>query len=326
MVEDPEKVDLVSICGTDPSIRGAILRRERQESDVEGCIALVNGQPLGPGIPFGSPCIPIMSLLDALADKGFEPEQHLLTHSIGCRKAYDARNPHAKRAYFQRLIAGDQLFQKGDKSNRSQAFYKLLLRDPAKAEAKLKAQECEKLVSAAERSVKLDALEAAPKRPRLELPLAPREGVEDEEEEVSVGGREEAAAPTPAFSPGVVSEGEPSSSSSSPSSGEEEEVYTGDRPDVPPYPEMIQGVRVRPPFKTTTNKWGIEVTCPHHANCRRFRALDLHTDVFGHRASELHLALWLTTPNPPNGKRHNRWFPTRAEIRAYKEMEAAVAE
>ena len=151
---------------------------------------------------------------------------------MGCRKAYDARNPLAKRAYYQCLIAGDQLFQKGAKpykSNRSQAFYKLLLRDPAKAEAKLKAQECEKLVSAAERSVKLDALEAAPKRPRLELPLAPREGVEDEEEEVSVGGREEAAAPTPALSPEVVSEGEPSSSSSSPSSGEEE-VYTGDRP------------------------------------------------------------------------------------------------
>ena len=120
--------------------------------------------------------------VDALADNGLEPEQHLLTHSIGCRKAYDARNPHAKRAYFQCLIAGDQLFQKGDKSNRSQAFYKLLLRDPAKAEAKLKAQECEKLVSAAERSVKLDALEAAPKRPRLELPPVPREGVEDEEE------------------------------------------------------------------------------------------------------------------------------------------------
>ena len=119
------------------------------------------------------------------------------------------------------------------------------------------------------------------------------------------GGREEAAAPIPALSPEVVSEGEPSSSSSSPSSGEEE-VYTGDRPDVPPYPEMIQGVRVRPPFKTTTNKWGIEVTCPHHANCRRFRTLDLHTDVFGHQAAELYLALWLTTPNPPNGKRHNR--------------------
>ena len=269
--------------------------------------------------------------MDALGDNGLEPEQHLLTHSMECRKAYDARNPLAKRAYYQRLIAGDQLFQKGAKpykSNRSQAFYKLLLRDPAKAEAKLKAQECEKLVSAAERSVKLDALEAAPKRPRLELPLAPREGVEDEEEEeeVSVGGREEAAAPTPAFSPGVVSEGEPSSSSSSPSSGEEEEVYTGDRPDAPPCPEMMQGVRARPRFKTTTRKWGIEVTCPHHANCRRFRTLDLHTDVFGHRAAELYLALWLTTPNPPNGKRHNRWFPTRAEIRAYKEMEAAVAE
>ena len=214
---------------------------------------------------------------------------------MGCRKADDARNPLAKRAYYQCLIAGDQLFQKGDKSNRSQAFYKLLLRDPAKAEAKLKAQECEKLVSAAERSVKLDALEAAPKRPRLELPPVPREGVEDEEE-VFVGGREEAAAPTPAFSPGVVSEGEPSSSSSSPSSGEEEEVYTGDRPDAPPCPEMMQGVRARPRFKTTTRKWGIEVTCPHHANCRRFRTLDLHTDVFGHRAAELYLALWLTTP------------------------------
>ena len=123
--------------------------------------------------------------MDALADNGLEPEQHLLTHSMECRKAYDARNPLAKRAYYQCLIAGDQLFQKGAKPykpSRSQALYKLLLRDPAKAEAKLKAQECEKLVSAAERSVKLDALEAAPRRPRLELPPVPREGVEDEEE------------------------------------------------------------------------------------------------------------------------------------------------
>ena len=249
---------------------------------------------------------------------------------MGCRKADDARNPLAKRAYYQCLIAGDQLFQKGDKSNRSQAFYKLLLRDPAKAEAKLKAQECEKLVSAAERSVKLDALEAAPKRPRLELPPVPREGVEDEEE-VFVGGREEVPAPLAPPSPAVAPLAPPSpagsSSSSSPSSSrEEEEVYAGPRPVVPPYPEMIRGVQVRPRFKTITNKWGIEVTCPHHDNCRKFRTLDLNTDIFGHRAAEYFLGAWLMTPNPPNGKPHKRWFPTRNDVREYKDMVAAVAE
>ena len=336
VVEDPEKLDLVHICGTDPSIRGAILRRERQESDVEGCIALVNGQPIEPGVPLGSPRIPILSLLDALEHNGFEPEQHVVTHSNGGRKAYDARDPMGKRAYYQCVIAGSQLFQKGAqpyKSNRPQAFYKLLLRDQAKAEAKLKAIECEKLVWAAERSVKLDALEArAPKRPRVELPVVPGEDVQvEEEEEVFVGGREEVPAPLAPPSPAVAPLAPPSpagsSSSSSPSSSrEEEEVYAGPRPVVPPYPEMIRGVQVRPRFKTNTNKWGIEVTCPHHDNCRKFRTLDLNTDIFGHRAAEYFLGAWLMTPNPPNGKPHKRWFPARNDVREYKDMVAAVAE
>ena len=85
-----------------------------------------------PTVELGSATCPILSLLDYLADTGFRPVRHNITHNRACRE-YDERQVLKRRRYLQCVAACEELLSKGaqpfDKLQ-SQAFYSLLLRRP----------------------------------------------------------------------------------------------------------------------------------------------------------------------------------------------------
>ena len=90
--------------------------------------------------------MPILSLIDAVEEKGFTGVSRIVEHrksrSRGA-KLWDTRTP--SRPYLQAVLASSWLFQQGCRcfrSQKSQAYYKLLLRKPTCDALDLSAADC----------------------------------------------------------------------------------------------------------------------------------------------------------------------------------------
>ncbi len=98
-------------------------------------------------------------------------------HDVDRPLIFDARPSSAKRPYFQSLLARPDLFRRGAKpfvSTLSGKFFKLLLKDPEKADPNLTPVQITQLLALGDDSTPLAILDVTvpqPKRPRMEAPI-----------------------------------------------------------------------------------------------------------------------------------------------------------
>ena len=152
-IEPPTKSDLLGMLGTDPANKHRVQRWDAGPSDVEGCLCLSNPRPCSPSTNLRSKSIPVLTLLDALAEQGWASEAKKVVHSRESPTIWDSWNLPSARFYLQCLRAVEELMRKGAEpfpSRRPQAFYRSLLLDPSGASAQLSAAECEKRAVALE--------------------------------------------------------------------------------------------------------------------------------------------------------------------------------
>ena len=146
MVEEPILLDIVSLLGTSLESRCQIFEwTQSGESDVFGCLRLHSPRLARLPMTLKSPFVPVLSLLDALNERGFSPILALCEHSDEQTQRYDFRSVMTKRSYYQCVLFRSDLARRGNgvfTSGRSQAYYQLLLSSATAVPANLTALEC----------------------------------------------------------------------------------------------------------------------------------------------------------------------------------------
>ena len=119
--------------------------------------------------------VPILCLVDALAEKGWEPKWALCNHGPGLPLEYDARGICGKRRYLQVLLLGEEVWRRGVLPFRSdvpQGWLALLLRGQWSAPPGLAAGEYARRLAALKGECCPAQLERPPPPPRQE-PIQP---------------------------------------------------------------------------------------------------------------------------------------------------------
>lgn len=94
VVSDPIEVEITSLAGLDE--RGYIRTWRRILSDVDGCFALCDPQPLRVPMASLSNDAPVPCLLDELQRTGFSGVEHIVDHCAEGPKMFDVRESHKK--------------------------------------------------------------------------------------------------------------------------------------------------------------------------------------------------------------------------------------
>ena len=203
------RFDPLDCMGTDAAARSRCRVWKQVESDLEGCLQLVKPEALKVNVALKDSNVPVLCLLDEMAAQGWIPAHSKQRHALGAGKVFDMRHPSVP--YLQAVLASAYLWAHGAKefhSQRSGAFYKLLLMDPAGDHEALTAKECDSkmedlegkdipaLAGASSMPLALAALdddvdgdEGAVALVALEEPL-PLLAVEDDVDEQSIDGDE----------------------------------------------------------------------------------------------------------------------------------------
>ena len=341
ILEEPLKIDLVNLLGGDVATCADIRVWETCHSDVEDCYGLHKPRALlKPSIPLLDPKCPVLALLVALTEDGWEAVDRMVEHSSDdVVKTYDARNPAsmAYGLYLQCVLSQAALFRKGAPPFRSglhQAYYKLLLRSPSKARAGLTSTQCRAILREEDGVAAIEAhdlVEApAPKRLRQEAP--------DEFAGDSPPPLEGPPAPEAENSSSCTSDSSSSSNSSSSttseSSGEqpqgEGDGFAGandanDDDEAPLWPAEILGARVAVKWRMD-GCCGLFVKCtvPAHGKCSRYRSVVLDTEDLGPNAAVYYLSTWLAGGGSRDAAAHREWRPTKEEIREWMAAAGAV--
>jgi len=137
-VREPTSIDALALIGVMPTARQRIKQWTCQTSDVVGCITLVSPCDLEVQIPLYNSTVPLLTLHDALANKGFEQAAHKVVHSLkGGSRKFDSRSE--SKWYLRCCLIQQSLFTQGIKffnSLQPDSFYHILARSPGKALAK----------------------------------------------------------------------------------------------------------------------------------------------------------------------------------------------
>ena len=121
---------------------------KKVDTDVEGCVGLHAPAPLEFSGSLTSPAAPVLAILNKLREDGFVGQHKLINHRPrGTGKFFDSRgNLYSKKAYYQCVLVQRELFQKNMltmiASNKTQAYYKLILKDPRDSHATLPPSAC----------------------------------------------------------------------------------------------------------------------------------------------------------------------------------------
>lgn len=326
-VRDPCLLDILLLAGGRES-RPHWWRWTPGLSDLDGCISLASPEPWAPKLPLTSPCIPVLSLLDVLHDRGWASRDEMVNHQSPSWKAYDHRNIVSQRCYLQCLVSIDELLPLVGPfpSGQPQAFYALMLKGKkpvqpgqgAKAYFKALALAGGDLVEAAALSSE-DALARSTHVSRAPPAIADDDGSE------SVfgddGGADETLAMVP--EPQPPQPAQPMADDADDVVGDDG-VIVAHRP-VPAsveWPETLLGQAVRQVSGRSGSKWSyhprLSVTCgnPAHDRCAKSRSTAMEVETYGRLASVYYLGAWLQRSDLP-AEAHRQYAPSRDEVRAF---------
>jgi hypothetical protein len=277
--------------------------------------------------------VPVLSLLDALEEKGWRGRSAMVWHEHGAlARVYDDRNIVAKRCYLQAVLAQDSLFAKGVRrfgSGKTAVYYKWLLRSPGALDEALTTAELSSLVVAADES-------RAPALPSLSVLAKPGRALTRlrvvDDPEVDGGAPGECLGDAPAAEPedaaeAVEDKAKSSSSSSSDSSSSSSsssgavvggaELVDGGAAEEAPFvfPDVLEGALVMHERAGEAGS-GFRVRCPHHG-CRAFRGAHMDSEAFGRMAPIYFLGAWLKEGAAMDPAAHRKWRPRRCSVKAY---------
>ena len=130
--EDPVATDLLAMAADSLLDRSRWLQWRTGVSDTEGCILFDSPTDVRPKHKMQSDKVPVLSLLDSLAEQGFIGHEVRVWHGDpGATKKYDRRNISRQRRYLQCVLCQDALIAGGMlrfPSGAPQVLYELLLR------------------------------------------------------------------------------------------------------------------------------------------------------------------------------------------------------
>ena len=156
LLKDPKYATVTELFGCDAAQRDTWRVGRARESDVQGCLCLQDWSTACPRKSLKDLDVPVLSLLDALEEKGWRGRSEMVWHEQGAlARVYDDRNIVHKRCYLQAVLAQDSLFAKGVRrfgSGKSAVYYKWLLRSPGAIDEALTTAELSTLVTAADES------------------------------------------------------------------------------------------------------------------------------------------------------------------------------
>ena len=97
-VQDPEHIDLLDFVRLVEDRASFLKWTESEACDVEGCLTIAWPEPMIPVAQMlRSPAIPVLCVLAALEDQGWEFDQHRLVHRPEGPKTVDVRSARSKR-------------------------------------------------------------------------------------------------------------------------------------------------------------------------------------------------------------------------------------
>ena len=127
---DPTQRDILSVAGGEDSDRRQWKVWSSRPSEIEGCTNLFDPKTLRPRVSLRSPAVPILALLDTLAEQGWIGEPRVTYHDHDTDLVYDSRRVSGKRFYLQRMLALPELLRGGAvrfNSIQPSSYYKCLL-------------------------------------------------------------------------------------------------------------------------------------------------------------------------------------------------------
>lgn len=347
--EETEVLDLVKLVGSVEGLK-SFLKWSVGPSDVAGCSHLTLGARIYPSLALRSPQCPTICLIEALEAKGFNGEARKMMHVPGGPLVYDDRDSLKHKVYLQCVLVQHELFTAGCVSFLSQktkAFYELLLRHPQQAVEGLTAAACKKILDVGDGvAPMLAALDETVECPAA-APAVPAASGPDVDSDIDFGSGQ---GDVPAIRSGKARPDEhavrPMSSSSSTSSSStssrsssihmgapvaaahhDDDMIDFGEPADPAFPKFILGqpVKLEQHWHAggTVASQGIRILCanPTHVNCSKYRSLRMETGVFGPRAAELYLMCWTLNSEMPC-ELHRRFKPSRAQVREIAETYA----
>jgi len=331
ILKEPEKVDILSLIGVSPASREnvRVWSPTSGEMALEGCVHLVDPQPMKVDMQMSNKKFPLLCLEDALQNAGFIGVEKHVVHSpkLSFVKTFDSRARSFHSAYARCVLAQSALFEKdvaAFPSGELQKFYELMLRAPSKAIPGQRDTVYADLLQKEEGGygVSIEAclreVDFAPQFPSLRRRARSRSD--------SMGGESLKSDVNESNSGSGYSNS--SSSSSSSSSGKSSMCGESDddaQPLPEQFPKVLFGENVK--RKWSTGPGGerflsLEVSCPNAAHrigggCTSSRRVNIDVDVFGKDAAVHFLGTWLLCAFERPKERHHRWRPGRAAIREH---------
>ena len=114
ILEDPAKLDLLSLTGVEPAARRRIQKwKASDNSEVDGCLVFTSPELPAPVVDIASDNYPVLCLLDALHDKGWTGKPARVVHRRRGAKLYDCRRPPTKAIYYKCLLKLAELWKLG---------------------------------------------------------------------------------------------------------------------------------------------------------------------------------------------------------------------
>ena len=303
-VEDPRKQNMFDLILADDEARRHCREWEQVDSELEGALSFRNPKPLALKTPLVDKNVPILGLIDKLAEKGFVPVPTKIEHLPAGGPLYDMRKP--PRSYLRCVLASASLFENGLErfvSGRPMGYYDMILRtrrEPPKLTAKEYAKALETLPEAPIPAVLAEAPASPQNAPPGDDAVS---GGEDQDEEMPPVGP-----PTP-----PADEEQPPAHDDI-SGGED----SGDD-----FPTHVLGVRLAIDNHLSDNPavplyYGFKVTCPYHpGGCRRYRSKFKDTERYGRRAPAYFIGCWLHRGAGMTRQQHQDFRPTLADVDAF---------
>ena len=317
-LENPASMDLADFV-KNAQDRDSLYAWTEQPSDTEGCVCLAMPQIVQSQTKLNAKKVPVLSLMDGLLSAGFSLVERKVTHtSDDTVLEVDGRKPATRRAYFQCVLARQEIFGRGTvtefASDRSQAWYALLLHDRLQGLTK---QNMQKRLKEVEDEIDVASLN---KRARVPAPADCDEIAQDLPAELLPV----VASPRPASPPASSKTTSRSSSSNRSSSSSSNDVAADVEIGGYAIPKYIGGMKVSiEAHAGKPDSRGLRIRCPHHARCRRFANLAKDPFSFGPACAHIFSGVWLGVPAPTR-QAHKDIRPSRAQQQEYAEPQGLI--